>query len=470
MRRREQLFATASIFGFLAAGLILPARADAVRPLTPAISAQIDQLAKNEVHLGRTPGLAIGVVEDGRLAYARGFGFANLANHGRIEPDTQFYVGGLTMQFTAAAILLLAQDGKVTLEDKVTKYIPELQVAGTATVAQLLTQTSGLPDFTNLPGSTFDFTRTIKLNEVFAAVNRMKPAAAPGTVYANNPLNYLAAGLIVERASGAPLSDYLQQHIFLPLVMGDSFLAGDSGISPSHAVGYERTPRGFVPAQMWDPAWLGGASGLVTNVYDLAKWDIEMPILLRDDAVRTMFTPTGRVGPTQYGMGWVIDRRGGKEFVWYNGDLNGYRAMNAVLPTEHVAVIVFSNADTSAAETTIPAELAGRILDIVAPPATAHLDNAIIARAREWLGRLATRQIDRTQLTPYFSAYLTDAVVAKANVAALGQLQAIVPISSTTESNGDTLYEFLVRYPRVQYHYKFAVTSDGKLDEIALVT
>jgi CubicO group peptidase (beta-lactamase class C family) len=221
---------------------------------------------------------------------------------------------------------------------------------------------------------------------------------------------------------------------------------------------------------MWDPAWLGGASGLVTSIYDLAKWDIEMPILLRDDAVRTMFTPVGRVGPTQYGMGWVIDRRGGKQFVWYNGDLNGYRAMNAVLPTEHVAVIVFSNADTSNAEITVPAELAGHILDIVAPPGTAHLDNAIVARAREWLGRLATRQLDRTQLTPYFSDYLTDAIVAKANVAALGPVQAIVPISSTTESNGDTLYEFLVRFPRVQYHYKFAVTSDGKIDELALVS
>jgi D-alanyl-D-alanine carboxypeptidase len=469
MRRREQLFATALVFGLFTAGLIAPAWAEGVRPLTPAISAQIDELAKNEVHAGRTPGIAIGVVEDGRLAYARGFGFANLANHGRIEPDTQFYVGGLTTQFTAAAILLLAQDGKLKLDDKVTKYIPELEVAGNATVAQLLTQTSGLPDYSTLPANTFDFFRTIKLTEVFAAVNKMKPAAAPGAVYANNPLNYLAAGLIVERAGGVPLSDYLQQHIFLPLVMDGSFLAGDSGISATHAVGYARAARGFAPVQMPDPAWLGGASGLVTNVYDLAKWDIEMPILLRDDAVRTMFTPAGRIGPTQYGMGWVIDRRGGKDFVWYSGDLDGYRAINAVLPSEHVAVIVLSNADTSSEQITIPAELAGRILDLVAPPATAHLDNAVVARAREWLGRLATRQIDRTQLTPYFSDYLTDAVVAKANVAALGTLQAIVPISSTTESNGDTLYEFLVRYPRVQYHYKFAVTSDGKIDEIAIV-
>jgi CubicO group peptidase (beta-lactamase class C family) len=433
------------------------------------MSAQIDDLGKNEVHAGRTPGIAIGVVEDGRLVYARGFGFANLANHTRIDPDTEFYVGGITMQFTAAAILLLEQDGKLKLDDKISKYIPEFELASDVTIEQLLTQMSGLPDYTKAPGSSFDFDRSIKILDLFAAVDKMKAAAPPGTVYANNPLNYLTAGFIVQRASGAPLSDYLQQHIFLQLVMDHSFLAGDSGISPYHAIGYTRDSQGFTVARQWDPAWLGGANGLVSSVYDLAKWDIEMPILLRVDAVRTMFTPVGRVGPTQYGMGWVIDRRGGKPFMWYNGDIAGYRAMNALLPEQHVAVIVLSNADSSGQPATVPEELAGRILDFIVPPATTHLDNAIVAHAKEWLGRLATRQLDRAQLTPAFSAYLTDDLVAHANFAALGPLQTIVPISSTTESNGDILYEFLVRYPHEQYHYKFGVTRDGKIDEIALV-
>ena len=146
------------------------------------------------------------------------------------------------------------------------------------------------------------------------------------------PLNYLLAGLIVERASGVPLSDYLEQHIFIPLVMDHTFLAGDSGISPTHATGYTRTAQGFVTAPMWDPSWLAGDAGFVSTIDDLAKWDIEMPVLLRVDAVRTIFTPGASVGPTQYGMGWVIDRRGGKEFVWSNGEISGYRAMNALLP------------------------------------------------------------------------------------------------------------------------------------------
>ncbi len=448
----------------------MAASPEAAPGLPPAIAAQIDRAAKDEIHAGHTPGLAIGIVEDGRLVYAQGFGFSTLDKHVPMTAATEFYLGGITMQFTAAAVMLLVQDGKIKLDDKVTKYVPELRVAGDATVAQLLTQMSGLPDYLRIRSMSTDPTRSIKLSTLIAAVNQLKPSAPPGAVFQKNVLNYLVAGLVVERVSGVTLSDYLQQHIFLPLVMDQSFLAGDSGISPARATGYTHAGRDFAVARAWDPAWMGGASGLVSTVDDMAKWDIEMPILLHVDSLRTIFTPAGSNGPTQYGMGWVIDRRGGKNFVWYNGEIPGYSTVNALLPDDHIAVIVLANADSlHGGPVAVPEDLAARILDIVMPPATTQLDNAIVARAKEWLQRLATRHIDRTELTPSFSAYLTDDLVARENFGALGTLQSIVPISSTAESNGDTLYEFLVRYPRVRYHYKFAVTPNGKVDEIALV-
>ncbi len=313
-------------------------------------------------------------------------------------------------------------------------------------------------------------TRSVKLADIFAAVDLLKPAAPPGTVYANNPLNYLVLGLIVQRASGVTLSDFLEQRIFIPLIMDHSFLAGDNGISPAHATGYTRAARGFVPAPTWDPAWLEGSSGLVSTIDDLAKWDIEMPVLLRVDAVRTMYTPAAATGPTHYGMGWVIDSRGGREFVWSNGEISGYRAMNAQLPGDHISVIVFSNADSVHGGVTVPEQIGARVLDVLVPPTHARLDNAVVTRAKDWLNRLASKRLDRSELTPSFSAYLTDDLVARENFASLGRLQVIVPISSSTETNGDTLYEFLVRYPRAQYHYDFEVAPNGKIDGIALVS
>lgn len=462
----------------LAALLAVPIPAAAQRrpsepAFTGAMSAWIDRLGAYEIRAGRTPGLAIGVIEDGRIVYSRGFGYANLADHITADPDTEFSIGALSMQFTAAAVLMLQQDGKLKLGDKIARFVPELNVvASDVTISELLSQTSGLPDYTKASGISTDQTRPVKIGDLLAAVNKMKPTAPAGSTYANNDFNYIVAGLIVERASGVPYSDYLQQEIFLPLVMDHTFVSGDSGISASHADGYTFDTRSnrFEPVRPLDRTWLFGGRGIVSSIYDLAKWDIEMPILLRVDAVRAMFAPSGVAGATQYGMGWVIDRRGGKPYTWYNSDMNGYRAMNAILPEDHLAVIVLSNADGSHDDRIAdPGTIATRILDLISPPARARLDNAIVARAREWLDRLASRDIDRTQLTPDFSAYLTDRLVAREDFAALGKLQTIVPISSTSNPN-DTLYEFLVRFPHdVQYHYKFGVTKENKIDEILLV-
>lgn len=456
--------------------LVAPAeaqRSNAPAPpaFTSAMSAWIDRLGKFEIRSSRTPGLAIGVAEEGRIVYARGFGSANLSSNAPFGPDTESFAGGVSMQFVAAALLMLEQDGKIKLDDKVVKYLPDFTVAGDATIAQLLAQTSGLPDYTRARGVNLDPTRETKIADLLAAVNKLNPSAAPGSAYAANDLNYMVAATIVERVSGVPLSDFLQQRIFLPLVMNHTFLAGDSGIADSHAVGYTYGPGGkFVPVRPWDRTWLYGGRGVVSTIYDLAKWDIEMPILLRVDAVRTMFSAGLVPGQTQYGMGWIIDRRGGKLFTWYDGEIAGYRAMNALLPDDHIAVIVLTNADSlKGGHIADPRTIAARILDQIDPPARAQLDNAVVSRAKEWLGRLAERQIDRTQLTADFSAYLTDALISRENFAALGKLQSIVPIASSTDSTGDTTYEFIVRYPHdVQYHYKFGITKDNKIDLIEL--
>ncbi|HEX4013701.1 MAG TPA: serine hydrolase domain-containing protein [Candidatus Cybelea sp.] len=462
MKRWGPVFATAFALCIAAQAAPEEARAQNSVTLTPAISDRIDDLAREQIHGGRTPGLAIGVVQDGRIVYARGFGFGTVGKHVPMAPDTQFYVGGLTREFTAAAILLLSQDNKVALGDKLAKYVPEFKLGAAITVGELLTETSGLPPYTPQ-----DPTKPIKVADVIAEIDAGKPLPVPGS-YVDTPLNYLLAALVVERASGLPLSDYLEQHIFIPLVMDNTFLAGDSGIAAAHATGYTRSGRSFVAAPVWDPSWLGGNAGLVTTLYDLAKWDIEMPILLRVDAVRTMFTPAGSSGPTRYGMGWVIDRRGGKDFVWSNGEISGYRAMSAVLPEQHVGVIVFSNADSFHGAVAIPEELGARILDLIVPPATAHLENSIVDRAKEWLDRLATGRIERDELTPSFSAYLTDDLIAKDDLASLGPVISIVPESSTTEAGGNTLYEFIVSYRRAQYHYEFELTPQGKIDGLSL--
>jgi len=431
---------------------------------TASTARAIDAIALGELHSGSTPGLAIGVVEDGLLVYSRGFGFSDLSKHRRVNATTQFYAGSISKQFTAAAILLLVQDKKLALSDKVDKYVPELTIAKDVTVAQLLQQTSGLPDYTQAPGVNHDPTKPIKLDDLIKAVDRMKVVSAPGAQFQYNNFNYMIAGLIAARVSGEPLSVFLQTRIFEPLIMTSTILAGDQGISPDHAAGYTRVNGHFKPVKPWDPGWLYGAGDLITNVTDLAKWDVGLPLVLNVDSVRTMWSASGAPGGMVYGMGWVIDQRGGQRYLWHNGELAGYHTMNAVLPEQHVAVIVVSNADSLHAQTTVsPERLASRVLDAVAPLPPPHFGNLIMQRATEWLGRLQRLDIDRTQLTRQFSQYLTDQVVIRADLKGLGPLQSMVPIESF-ERSGDTVYVFDAKLARGVLRYEFALTPDGKID------
>lgn len=436
-------------------------------PFTQARAHAIDAIAEGEVRAGSVPGMAIGVVEDGLLVYARGFGRANIALRRSAGAATQFYAGSIVKQFTAAAVLLLVQDKKLSLDDRVAKYVPELTAGKAITVGQLLAQTSGLPDYTNAPGVAHDPAKPVKLAELIKAVDKMKPAGDPGKQFQYNNLNYMLAALVVQRVSQVPFSVFLQTRIFEPLIMTSTFLAGDEGISLNHATGYTRSASGkFTPAKRWDPGWLFGSGDLVTNVYDLAKWDVGMPLLLNVDSVRTMWTPG--VAQSPYGMGWMIDQRGGQRFVWHNGEVAGFHAMNALLPDEHVAVIVLTNTDQLHGQDVIsPERVANRILDQVAPLPPAHFGNVIMQRANEWLGRLARDDIDRTQLTAQFSQYLSDQLVIRANFKGLGPVVSMVPTESFQRS-GDTVYVFEVRFRNGTYRYQFALAPDGKIDGLLL--
>lgn len=422
---------------------------------TSGTAQRIDAIVESELRAHRAPGIAVGVVESGRLVYERGFGSANLSAHIAVSPGTQFGIAQISEQFTAAAILLLAQDGKLKLDDPVTKYLPELSIARFVTIRELLDQTSGLPYITSWEHAT-------------ATAQSARPMATPGASYAQNPLNYLIAGRIVERVTGVPLSDYVEQHIFVPLVMDASLYSGDTGLSADRAVGYTAENSHFVRAQPWSATRLDGNAGIVSDVYDLAKWDIEFPILLRVDAVRDMFTPGVAGASERHGMGWTLDQRNGHRFVWQNGEIPGFHAMNALLPDDHVAVIVLANVDSLNGPAALPESIAARVLDVVAPPSRQHVDNAVVARASEWLAMLASGRIDRTQLTPAFSRYLSDDLIYRSQLGTLGRPVSLIPVSSAATRSGGTSYEFLVLFKHGERHYHMTLTPDGKIDSLLL--
>lgn len=454
-----------AVWSLLACVGSLSAVASAQPAAPPAFTAQmgraIDRIAQNELRAHTTPGLAIGVVEDGLLLYAKGYGSANLRTRTRVAPATQFYVGSVSKEFAAAAVLLLAQDKKLALGDRVTKFVPELRVARDVTIGQLLQQTSGLPKLA------LDPTKPTTIDAVVKTLDGLHPSSAPGTKFEYNDANYAIAALIVGRASGLPYSVFLQTRIFQPLVMTSSLVAGDLGVSPQHADGYSETRGKFVQTKLWNAGWLFGANDLVSNVYDLAKWDIGFPLLLNVESVSTMWTASGLPGETAYGMGWVLDERGGKRYIWSNGEIAGFHSMNALLPDDHVAVIVLANTDSLHGTGAVqPERVASQILDVVEPLPPPSFQSALVERAKEWVGRLQRSAPDRTQLTPQFNDYLSDQLIAKTNLHALGDLQSLTPVENF-QRGGDTVYVFLARFAKETLRYEFVLTPQGKIDGLS---
>jgi CubicO group peptidase (beta-lactamase class C family) len=274
-----------------------------------------------------------------------------------VNSDTIFDIGSISKQFTAALILLLEQDGKLSLSDSVAKYLPALHAVRKVTIYDLLHQQSGISEYNDFP----------KFTQTYLAVRRSKPynydfllkrlgseplAFPPGSEYEYSGTNYALLALIVEKISGTHLSSYLQRRILAPLSMTRT----RQGLPPSGtqnvAIGFTLDSGVVKRAHQWDLEWLAGAGGMTSTANDLIKWDAAIARpgrLLGQRAFREFFAgsvrPIGRTHDQHYASGWVVTRLDGRAFVWHNGGVGGYRAMNALFPDTGLAIVVLSNGE-----------------------------------------------------------------------------------------------------------------------------
>lgn len=437
--------------------------------LDRATSAKIDTLAQREIDAGHAPGISLGVGRGDTLLYARGYGEADVAGHVPARPETTYAIGSLTKQFTAAAILLLAQDGRLSIDDALSAYVPELSGSAEITLRELLQQRSGVPDYTRVPG--LDPTRTIGWRAFIDDVNRLPAEFAPGSAYRYNNLNYLLLGKVVERASGASLDAFIAKRIARPLHLTSS---GMLSARQPEAAGYTRVGNALVPARRWDPSLLGGAGGFVSSVVDLMRWDAALfgGRVLSPPSLALLTTPGGK---DNYAMGWVSERRGEEQLLWHNGELGGFQAVNAVLPKRELFVVVLENADGLHAPTLQPDVLARRIIAALEPEsafgeeaaAQEHAlpaDPALAERVTRWVAQFEAGRIDRAEVTPEMAAALTPALVRRTAVAwaALGALSGI-EILGHEQRDALEVYILRLEFARGPFVWKITATRDGKL-------
>jgi CubicO group peptidase (beta-lactamase class C family) len=295
---------------------------------------------------GEVPGASVLVLRDGEPVVRRGYGLAELERGTPVTPATNFRLASVTKQFTAAAILLLAEDGRLGLDDPARKWLPTLPAAADAvTIRQLLTHTSGLIDYEEvIPAS---MTAQLHDADVLALLeNQDRTYFPPGTAYRYSNSGYALLALVVERASGRSFAEFLRRRIFQPLGMAGT-VAQQEGISTAahRAIGYSGANKSWVRTDQSQTSAVLGDGGIYSSIDDLAKWDAALydDRLLSAESRRLAFTPaTSTDDPAVgYGFGWRITG----DSLWHSGETMGFRNVIVRFPKRRLTVVMLTNRD-----------------------------------------------------------------------------------------------------------------------------
>jgi CubicO group peptidase (beta-lactamase class C family) len=323
----------------------------------PAVTARLDAVASAYAAQGRFVG-SILVIEGDRVLLDRGYGEANLDWAIPNAPDVKFRIGSLTKQFTAALILLLQEDGKLSLSDPVSAYLPDAPAAWSKiTVYQLLHHVSGIPDFTDDPRFPVWSASPRTPKEILALIAD-KPLDFPtGAKFSYSNTNYEVLGAIIEKVSGKTYARMLSSRLFEPLGLKDTGLDGDDLVLPHRALGYRREGENLVYAhsESLTVPWAAGAMYSTTG--DLARWAKALygGKVLSPASLKEMTTP----GLGEYGMGLLVATHAGGPIIWHNGGIEGFHSYLAWRPQSRLTVVVLANDQGSADEV-----IAGKLIDV----------------------------------------------------------------------------------------------------------
>jgi D-alanyl-D-alanine carboxypeptidase len=338
--------------GALAAGALLltlsapPARA-AAPAATSGLAAYADK-ALAAVYPSGQPGAAAIVVQDGKVLLRKGYGMANLELGVPSSPEMVFELGSVTKQFTAAAILLLQERGKLSVTDDITKYLPDFPTHGqTITIENLLTHTSGIPSYTGLPEWYAKIREDLKPAEVIALFKDKPLEFNPGERWAYDNSGFFLLGAIIEKVSGQSYEQFVEQEIFQKLGMTHSRYGHADELIPRRASGYSKDDKGFHNADYISMTSPYAAGALMSTVDDLAIWDraLSGETLLRKASLDRMFTTAKLKSglPVQYGFGMGVFDLAGRHVQMHGGDIPGFTTVVARAPAERLFVAILSN-------------------------------------------------------------------------------------------------------------------------------
>ncbi len=427
--RRHDVFCGSMRVTLAAVFLFAAAVPSGVAQLTPETEAKVGEIAAKVLHETGVPSASVGIVVDGKVVYARAFGLARTEPPLPATPEMAYPIGSISKQFTATAVLLLQEQGKLSIDDPVAKYFPELTRAKDVTLRNLMTMTSGYEDFAPQDYSIPDWYKARNPADTVKEWAGKPLDFEPGTEWQYSNTNYVLLSLIVEKVTGEPFYQYLREHVLDAAKLPEAFNAytDRDKLRTTGYISYAMQPPRVLPLEA--PGWYFGDGELAMPASALLKWDIGIinQTILKPESYKQFETAfvTKDGKDLEYGLGIAVHDRNGHRELLHGGEVGGYVADNIVYPDDKVAIVVLTNEVASSAATKIAAGLValllpGAVAAEAAPDPVADALPGILAS-------FAKGQIDRSLFTANCNAYFSDTAVAdfKATLAPLGTVMSV---------------------------------------------
>ncbi|MBB3121684.1 serine hydrolase domain-containing protein [Pseudoduganella violacea] len=331
--------------------------------LAPETTRAIDAIVMKSLEDKSVPSVSIAIVKGGKLAYAQAYGIARLDRELKATPQMRYKIGSNTKQFVAAAVLLLVEDGKLSLDDKIGRFLPDLTKANEISVRQLLAHTAGYLDYYPLDYLAPFMEKATTVDAILANWGKKPLSFEPGSRWEYSNTGYAIAGRIIEIASGMPLDAFIRSRITEKLDMRSAVDTSVTHWDESETQGYEVTAFGPPrPARPEGKYWVWAAGNLAMTATDLARWDIALMhgALLNSTSRKAIATEnllSGGTG-TNYGLGLFVRMTPEGRLRWdHGGEVSGFRSQNTIFPNDDMAIVVLTNGGGSMPWSNLPGHL-----------------------------------------------------------------------------------------------------------------
>ena len=431
----------------------------------------VDSLVSSEMQKQKFPGVSIVVVRDGKIDYVKGYGLANIEHKVVVKPETVFQSGSIGKQFAAFAIMLLVEDGKIRLNDKLTKFFLNVPISwDSITVENLLTHTAGFGEYSDDFNYRADYTEDSLLNIIKKIP--LKFAAGEKSEYSN--MGYVILGLIISKVTGKFYGDFLKQRIFEPLGMKTARIISEYDIIPNRSAGY-RLEDGEIKNQKWvSPSINTTADGsLYVTALDMAKWEAGLNALrfLDKESYQAMWSPVKlKDGSTfPYGFGWWIDSVQGKQIIEHNGTWQGFESTIKRYPQQKIAVIVLANM-----RRTNTNRIAARILELYQPelrkpklPAIKDNNPQVIALVKAFVVKLTDKKLTADLFTPELGErFIPNSGRASDHLKSLGDFIRLELLARKDLPNESKVYHYRLVFRNESEELLLTITKENKIAAI----